>query len=112
MDHGVSQRDDAAVTSMATKPTARMGGATLRPGTPAARIAVISPSADMRLTVNKVPVSTPSGIANGKDCGSTSANRYNTARGELELRTRYSKRSLARGRNRTEVNSTIPNAAL
>src|ERR1035438_699980 len=112
IDHGVNHNDAAAVTSIATNPTSRIGGAALRPGTPAARIAVISPSADMRLSVSRVPVSTPRGIANGNACGSTSANRYTTIRVEPELRTRYSNNPCASGRNSTEVNSAIPNAAL
>ncbi len=45
-------------------------------------MAVISPSADMRLSVSSVPASTPRGMAKGKACGSTSANKYATVRGE------------------------------
>ena len=63
MDQGVSHSDAAAATSVIRKPKARIGGATRRPETPAARMAVISPSLDMRLSVMSVPTRTPSGIA-------------------------------------------------
>jgi hypothetical protein len=42
---------------------------------PAARIAVISPSLDMRLSVISVPTSTPRGMVKGSACGNTNANR-------------------------------------
>jgi hypothetical protein len=57
---------------------------------PAARMAVISPSLDMRLSVISVPTSTPSGIVKGSACGSTNANRYAVNDDDPELRTRNS----------------------
>jgi len=56
-------------------PNRRIAGTTRRPGTPAARMAVISPSVDMRDSVTSVPIRTPKGIANGSITGSTSAKR-------------------------------------
>src|SRR5579863_2110475 len=89
-----------------------MGGATRRPGTPAARMAVISPSLDIRESVINVATKTPSGMVKGRAWGSTSANRYATVEGGPELRTRNSNRGRARCRNSTNVNSTDPSIAV
>src|SRR5579864_893365 len=112
MDHGVTHSEAAAAIHIATNPKNRIGGATRRPGTPAARIAVISPSLDIRESVIKVATRTPSGMVNGSACGSTSANRYATVESGPELRTRNSKRGRARCRNSTNVNSTEPSIAV
>src|SRR5206468_1340904 len=97
---------------IARKPNVRIAGTTRLPGTPAARIAVISPSVDMRLSVIRAPTNTPKGMANGSACGRTNANRYPTVEGGPELRTRNSNKGLARCRNNTKVNSTTPRTAL
>ena len=47
IDHGVNQIEQAAVINIVMVANSRMGRITARPGTPAARIPVISPSDDI-----------------------------------------------------------------
>ncbi len=75
MVQGVSHNEAAAAISKAPPPNMRTGGATRCPGMPAARMAVISPSVDMRVSVIRVATSTPMGTVKGSDCGSTRKNR-------------------------------------
>src|SRR5262245_37607701 len=112
IDHGVSHSDAAAVIRNPKKAQVRIGHATLRAETPAARIAVISPSEDMRLRAISVPVRMPNGIEYGRACGSTSANRYPTVEPEPELRTRNSKRRAERCMKTINVKSAEPMIAL
>src|SRR5258708_24532003 len=112
MAQGASHSDAAAVQHNAIAARVSIGGATRRPETPAARRAVISPSADMRLRVISVPTRTPSGIEYGKACGKTSANRYATVEAELALRTRIANRGPARCMNTTNVKRSVPRNAL
>ena len=71
----MSQSDAAAVTSMARVANVSTGAITLRLGTPAARMAVISPSLDMRLSAISTPTSTPSGTVNVSVNGIARANK-------------------------------------
>src|SRR5437899_2900237 len=101
-----------AVIIIANVAKTRIGGATLRLDTPAARMAVISPSDDMRFRVIRTPARTPSGIVNVKVKGTASANSWATVAGGAELRTRVSNSLLTRCRKRTKVNSTVPSTEL
>src|ERR1700675_2462303 len=112
MAQGVSHKEEAAAISRATQPKSKIGGATRRPGTPAARIAVISPSVDMRVKVIRTATSTPIGTVKGNACGNTSRNKYRTLERGPELRTRNSKSGRARTRKIRNVNSTAHNTAV
>ena len=59
---GLSHSVTAPQTTAANRQNSPIGRTALRPGTPAARIAVISPSVDMRPSASSVPTSTPIGI--------------------------------------------------
>src|SRR6266705_395620 len=107
MDQGVSHKEAAAAISIMKNPKVRMGGSTLLLGTPAARMAVISPSVDMRLNVSSVPTSTPNGMVKGNTLGSPSPNRYATWLAEAEMRNKNSKSGPEFCRKRTVVKRTI-----
>ncbi len=83
-----------------------------RPGTPAARMAVISPSPDIRLSVISTPTSTPIGIVKVSVNGNTSANRYPTVELVALARTSNSNSLPTRCRNSTKLNSRHPSRAL
>ena len=63
------------------------GYITVRLGTPAARMAVISPSLESRPSPIRIPISTPNGMVSGSTCGSASRNRYSIDSQFEELRT-------------------------
>src|SRR5262249_30737822 len=81
-------------------------------GTPAARIAVISPSLDIRLRAISTPTNTPSGTVKVSVEGTASAKRYPTVGGGAELRTKISNSLPTRCKNSTNVNRTVPSNAL
>src|SRR5579871_5756433 len=110
--NGVSHSDDAPVIVIATSANVSTGAITFRLGTPAARIAVISPSLDMRLSAINTPTNTPKGTVKVSVDGIASANRYPTVGGGAELRTRISNSLPTRCKNSTNVNSTVPSSAL
>jgi hypothetical protein len=85
---------------------------TTRLGTPAARMAVISPSPAIRLSAMSVPTSTPSGMVKVRVNGIASKNNWATVAGDAELRTMSSNSLLIRSRNRTNVNRAAPSMAL
>ena len=110
-ESGVSQSEASAVTTKAKEENSNTGRATLALEIPAARMAVISLSLDMRLRPIKIPTSTPSGRANGSVDGSAYSRSLATTDAEAELFTsRADKRSMVR-RNSTNTNSSVPNAA-
>ena len=71
----MSHSEDAAVTSVARAAQVITGAITRRLGTPAARMAVISPSVDMRLRDISTPTSKPIGTANVRVKGMARTNR-------------------------------------
>src|ERR1019366_8465116 len=85
------------------------GAITLRLETPAARMAMISPSDAIRPNPTRIPISTPKGIVNG---GTASASRVTTVRGPGLLPTSSLNSASAPCRNMTNVASRVPNTEL
>jgi hypothetical protein len=79
---------------------------------PAARIAVISPSLDIRERAISVPTRTPRGSVSGMVAGNKRTKRYPTVAGVVELLTRMEKSCPAFCRKRTKTNRTAPRDAL
>ena len=77
-------------------------------GTPEARIAIISLSADILLSPIRMPTSTPNGSENGTVAGSAKSSSFVTSRGGAELRTSSAKSRSIVWRNRTNVKSNPP----
>ena len=72
---GLSQSEHAAVPSVAKNAKVRTGRITRRLGTPPARMAMISPSLDMRLSPMSTPAREPRGRARVSTAGSKRAKR-------------------------------------
>ena len=112
MHHGVSHSVAAPVASIARNANASAGRLTRRPGTPAERNAVISPSLDIRLKPISTPTRTPNGTVNGNEAGTASANRYATVFGVADARTSSENSpDPTRCRNKMSVNRLMPSIA-
>src|SRR5579872_1814980 len=112
MARGVSHNDAAPVTSVASSANVSTGAITARLDTPAARMAVISPSVDMRPRPMRIPTSTPNGTVSGSTGGRASVNSHSTVAVCVELRTSNSKSLSTCCRKMTKVASSVPSSAL
>ena len=103
-----------AVPAMAAASAAKTSTetSTRRPGTPAARMAVISPSLDMRPRPIRMPTSTPKGMVSGSTAGMPSANSHAVVAGLAELRTSSPSSGPTPCRKITQVASSVPMKAL
>src|SRR5437870_6563691 len=112
MEYGVIHSVEVAVIVIAIIPTVRIGATTLRLEMPLARMAVISPSADMRFKVINTPARTPSGMVKLNVNGTSRAKSCATVFGGAELRTRVSNSLPTRCRKRTNVKRMVPRTEL
>src|SRR5471030_2855144 len=107
------RRSEAYPASAAHKlANTRTGRIALRLDTPAARMAVISPSAAMRPNPIRIPTSTPKGIVRGKTGGRPSPNNSRMVRALALERTSSSKSGSTPYRKTTNVASSVPSTAL
>ena len=89
------------------------GAITRRLETPAARMAVISPSLAMRPSPIRIPTSTPNGMVSGSTGGMARANSVITVlKAALPLPTSTSNSLSTRCRKMTHVASSVPSTAL
>jgi hypothetical protein len=109
---GASLREAVPATAVASTANATTGIATRRPDTPAARMAVISPSAAMRPRPIRIPTSTPNGIVSGSTEGTARANSQTAVSGPGALRTSSPTSGPIFCRKIRHVASTVPISAL
>ena len=112
MAGGVSHSEAVAVRIVASKAKVRTGGITARLETPAARMAVISPSVESRPKPMRIPTRTPKGTVSGSTGGKASAKSQSTVSVLAELRTSSSKYLSTPRRKITNVASSVPSSAL
>src|ERR1017187_9490631 len=112
IEYGVSRSDAHAARPIPIAANNNTGAITLRLDTPAARMAMISPSDAIRPNPIRIPISTPNGIVNGNTGGIASASSVNTVRGPGLLPTSSLNSASAPCRNMTNVASRVPSTEL
>ena len=111
-EYGVSRSDAQAERPVPRSANASTGAITLRLETPAARMATISPSDDMRPSPIRMPISTPNGMVNGSTGGMARARSLATVAGGGLLPTSTLKSASAPCRKMTNVASIVPSSEL
>ena len=109
---GDSRSDENPARPSPSPANSSTGRITLRLETPAARMAMISPSLASRPSPIRIPTSTPNGMVNGSTGGSAHRNNANTVRGSALLPTRTLKICSSLCRNTTNVARSVPSMAL
>jgi hypothetical protein len=89
-EYGVSRSEASPASAAPSTANASTGAITRRLETPAARMAVISPSLDIRPSPIRMPTSTPNGMVSGSTGGKVRANRLKIVLGSGLLPTRTS----------------------
>ena len=109
---GASRSDENPARPRPSPANSSTGRITLRLETPAARMAMISPSLASRPSPIRIPTSTPKGMVSGSTGGSAHRNNASTVRGSALLPTRILKICSSLCRNTTNVASIVPRTAL